>query len=119
MERSACIVHVMDRVGTSPNYRNSAADLFHAIHGQVAEVVLDFAGVEFISRGFADELHKERLRYQAERNARVVLENVNEEVQRMLSAVARTQNAKERGEVDVPVIRISSVTELENLLLGS
>lgn len=110
---------MVKHTGSSPNYRNSAAELFTCLPAHVDEVVLDFSGVEFVSRGFADELHKERLAVQTQRNVRVVLENLNEEVQRMLSAVARTQNMKERDTMDLPVIRVSSVSELENLLLGS
>jgi hypothetical protein len=112
------ILTVSERVGSNPNYRNSASVLFEAIPLHVEEVVLDFSGVEFISRGFADELHKERLRIQAERNVHVVLEEVSEEVQRMMNTVARTQQAGNRSEFRLPVIRITSANQLENLLLG-
>lgn len=109
---------VVDLVGHSPNYRNSASALFAGISPHMEEIVLDFSNVEFISRGFADELHKERLRVQKASNVHVVLENVNEEVQQMLNTVTRTQRGTNRGEVKLPVIRISSVSQLENLLLG-
>lgn len=118
MKHTTCIVAVRERVGSNPNYRNSASVLFDNVPEQVEEVILDFSGVEFISRGFADELHKERLRLQAERNVHVVLEEVGEEVQRMMNTVARTQRAGNRSELRLPVIRITSASQLENLLLG-
>lgn len=111
-------VPIRERVGCNPNHRNSASVLFEAIPLHVEEIVLDFSGVEFISRGFADELHKERLRIQAERNVHVVLEEVGEEVQWMMNTVARTQRAGNRSEFRLPVIRITSASQLENLLLG-
>jgi hypothetical protein len=116
---TTCTIHVKKNAGANPNFRNSASELFAAVVPGIQEVVLDFAGVEFISRGFADELHKERIKWQEEKHARVVLENVNEEIARMLAAVARTQGVAERSMVDLPVIRVNSVKELEDLLLGS
>jgi anti-anti-sigma regulatory factor len=116
--RPSTVIKVQSKVGSNPNYRNSADILFEAISGDIAELVLDFSGVEFISRGFADELHKARLRFQAERNVPVVLEQVNEAVQEMLSVVARTQEGSTPLRVDIPVIRVNSVNELERMLLG-
>ncbi|MCO6481275.1 MAG: DUF4325 domain-containing protein [Flavobacteriales bacterium] len=116
--RSSTVIVVKDKVGSNPNYRNSADVLFASVPAYTEEVVLDFSGVEFISRGFADELHKARIRFQDERNLPVVLEQLNEEVQHMLSAVARTQNGSTPLRVDIPVIRVNSVDELDRMLLG-
>ena len=116
--RPSTVIKVQSKVGSDPNYRNSADVLFHAVPATTEELVLDFNGVEFISRGFADEFHKARLRFQAERNVPVILEQVNEAVQDMLSAVARTQEGSTPLRVDIPVIRVNSVDELERMLLG-
>ncbi|MCU0318449.1 MAG: STAS-like domain-containing protein [Flavobacteriales bacterium] len=112
------VIQVKSKVGTDPNYRNSAEVLFFEVPANSKELVLDFSGVEFISRGFADELHKARLRFQQERNIPVIIEQVNEAVQEMLSAVARTQEGSTPLRVDIPVIRVNSVDELERMLLG-
>lgn len=116
--RASTAIKVESMVGSNPNYRNSAEVLFAAVPANASEVVLDFSGVEFISRGFADELHKTRLRFQSERNVPVVLDHVNEAVQEMLSAVARTQEGNATLRVDIPVIRVNSIDELERMLLG-
>jgi len=116
--RSSSIINVKSKVGSDPNYRNSADVLFTSVPSTVEELVLDFSGVEFISRGFADELHKARLRFQTERKVPVILEHVNDALQQMLSVVARTQEGKTSLRVDIPVIRVNSVDELERMLLG-
>ncbi|MCB0768586.1 MAG: hypothetical protein KDB95_15360 [Flavobacteriales bacterium] len=116
--RASTDIKVKNKVGSNPNYRNSADVLFTEVPATTEELVLDFSEVEFISRGFADEFHKARLRFQTERNVPVVLEQVNEAVQEMLSAVARTQEGSTPLRVDFPVIRVNSVDELERMLLG-
>ena len=116
--RASTDIKVKNKVGSNPNYRNSADVLFTEVPATTEELVLDFSEVEFISRGFADEFHKARLRFQTERNVPVVLEQVNEAVQEMLSAVARTQEGSSPLRVDIPVIRVNSVDELERMLLG-
>lgn len=115
---TASVIVVKNKVGSNPNYRDSAELLFTDVPGTAQELVLDFSDVEFVSRGFADELHKARLRYQAEHQVAVVLENVNGTVQQMLSAVARTQSGKSTLEIAIPVIRVKNVEELERMLLG-
>jgi hypothetical protein len=116
--RPSTVINVKSKVGSNPNYRNSADLLFASVPSSVEELVLDFSDVEFISRGFADEFHKARLRFQAERKVPVVLEQVNDAIQQMLSAVSRTQEGKTPLRVDIPVIRVNSVVELERMLLG-
>ena len=116
--RPSTIIKVQSKVGSNPNYRDSADVLFTSVPSTTKELVLDFNGVEFISRGFADEFHKARLLFQSERNVPVILEQVNEAVQEMLSAVARTQEGNTSLRVDIPVIRVNSVDELERMLLG-
>lgn len=111
-------IAVKKLVGHSPNYRNSADVLFATVAPGVTEVVLDFTGVEFISRGFADQLHKERLRVQEALKLQVVLENVSEDVRQMMAAVARTQDSAPGELVDVPVIRVNDAREFERLLQG-
>ncbi len=111
-------IKVTDKVGPNPNYRDSADSLFEGIPTCTEEVVLDFDGVEFISRGFADQLHKARLRFQSEQQVHVVLEHANEEVLAMLAAVSRTQQGRSTRQLDIPVVRIGSMKELERMFMG-
>ena len=80
-------------------------------------VVLDFAGVEFISRGFADQLHKERLAFQERCGVHVVFDNTGEDVQRMMQAVALTQGGTVRSPLTIPIIRVKDVAELQRMLM--
>lgn len=118
MPRTSTIINVSDKVGTNPNYRDSADRLFTGIATTADEVVLDFKGVEFISRGFADQLHKAKLHFQAEHRTQVVLEHANEEVLAMLAAVSRTQQGRSTQQPYIPVVRIGSMKELERMLMG-
>jgi hypothetical protein len=109
---------VRERIGHSPNYRDSASVLFEGLQPGVHELVLDFTDVDFISRGFADQLHKERLRVQEELQVQVMLEHVNEDVRQMMAAVALTQDGAEHPALNIPVIRVADAREFERLLQG-
>jgi hypothetical protein len=80
--------------------------------------VLDFSEVEFISRGFADQLHKARLEFQDHCETLVVIENANADVQRMMQIVAATQKETSRIVFDAPVIRVQNIAEIERILLS-
>lgn len=118
MLHASTIIKVSEKVGANPNYRDSADRLFTGIAATADEVVLDFYGVEFISRGFADQLHKAKLRFQVEHRSRVILEHANEEVLAMLAAVSRTQEGRSTRQQYIPVVRIGSMKELERMLMG-
>lgn len=111
-------INVLDKFGDSPNYRNSASDLFQELPADSMEVVLDFSGVSFISRGFADQLVKERLRLQEERDLAIHFEHVNTDVAAMLDIVSRTQSHTSRERVSIPVIRVNNLDELDQLLFS-
>jgi hypothetical protein len=112
------VVDVRACVGASPGYRNSANLLFADVSDGVCEVVLDFTGVVFISRGFADELHQERLSMQRDRNVAVTIENANADIVATLAAVARTQEGTVQPRSTERVFRIDSRNGLEDLLLN-
>jgi len=117
MSCPTAIISVFSTVGANPGYRDSAARLFVDIEDSVCEVVLDFSDVVFISRGFADELHQVRQRFQTDRGLTVTDENANEEVMSMLNAVSRTQNGQVRTNGSLSPIPISGTQGLEDLLL--
>lgn len=111
-------IFVHRAVGANPGYRDSAVLLFADIDAAACEVVLDFSDVLFISRGFADELHQARLRFQTERSLPVTIENANGAIRELLSAVSRTQENLSRHNTVAPLVRVSSIQGLEDLLLG-
>jgi hypothetical protein len=104
-------------MGANPNYRNSACDLFTGVPAGPDELVVDFAGVVFISRGFADQFHKERMAFHERNGAHVVIENANDDVHLMLQAVSVTQEVVSRSPLSIPIIRVKNAKELEELML--
>lgn len=112
-------ISVLRMVGASPGFRDSAAVLFGHVPEGVCELVLDFTGVTFISRGFADELHQLRQVFQVERKVPVTIENANADIMAMMSAVSTTQQETAKSEIATRVIRIADSGGLKDLLLGS
>lgn len=119
MSRPIASISVLQRVGSSPGFRDSAAVLFAEVAEGAAEVVLNFDGVSFISRGFADELHQLRQQFQHEHHIPVRIENAAPEVMEMLEVVVRTQHATPQQDRTPTVRRVSDARGLEDLLLGS
>lgn len=79
--------------------RDQAMQLFDSLHGycpQCSEIIFDFAGIEFMSRSFADQFHKERMKFQEEKNVKVFIENENSQIHDILNAVCKTQKLKVR-----------------------
>jgi hypothetical protein len=105
-------------VGASPGYRDSAELLFADIDEAACEVVLDFSDVLFISRGFADQLHRAKLRFQNDRDLQVSIEHANEEIRAILNAVAKTQEDQVRQRASAQLVRVSGIQGLEDVLLG-
>lgn len=108
---------VRKRVGENPNYRNSASELFTGVLGGPDELVVDFCGVDFISRGFADQFHKERLAWQERNGIQVRIENASEDVQQMLQVVSNTQVGVHLEAMAIPIIPVANVEELKRLML--
>ena len=109
-------ISVRKRMGASPNYRNSATELFNGARPGARVLVMDFEGVEFISRGFADQFHKDRLSFQERTGVQVEIENASPDVQHMLQVVSRTQDVVRQARLSIPVIQVMNVDELRGLL---
>jgi hypothetical protein len=100
-------------LGGSPVSREQADLLFEAI-AKMPGVSVDFAGVDFISRSFADQFHK-GLTTLLPRMAVSVI-NASLEVRQMLEAVSRTQSARQYSGVASVVRKFSSKEELREFL---
>lgn len=115
-------IRVSEICGTDLISRESAQELSASIDLSTCTVCnefeLDFSTVEFMSRSFADQFHKERLRLQEEHVCEIHVVNANMEVLEMLSAVAKTQQASERKSAHIPVSRFSDVKSLSEYLLA-
>lgn len=112
-------ISVFEEQGSLLNTREASSSLFNIISkNKGAEIELDFTDVEFMSRSFADQFHKERMSFQEKENSMVHLVNANEEIIRILQAVSQTQNKRERKFISLPVFKFSDEKLLSDYLLS-
>jgi len=82
--------------------RKTISAFFEKINSQKeAEIVLDFKGVDFISRSCADEYLKQK----EESNKKIIERNLSKEVCSMFTAV---QNQYEKGGVKISFVSCSN-----------
>ena len=112
------IISVADVLGKTLHTREAAVQLLQKVAEHPCSTIeLDFLGVDYMSRSFADQFHSDKLELAAVSEKTIVVVNANEEVVRMLQAVARTQNkAYQSG--GLPVFKYSNWNHLENFLLS-
>lgn len=108
---------IRDFAADTLNTREAAREILRLIETNPCEVnEIDFTGVEFMSRSFADEFHKEKIRLQEKYSIKIIIVNAVEEITEMLHRVANTQNVTERKKSDVPVFKFKEPAYLYNYL---
>lgn len=80
------------------------------------DVIVDFSNIQFISRSFADQFHKEKIRLWENGQKELVVENAEHDVFEMLKAVSKTQNVKDRNYSFYPSIHFQSRRSLKEYL---
>jgi len=109
-------IHIKSQFGTSLNTREAATGLCKVVKSQnTTTVEIDLAGVEFMSRSFADQFYKEREQLR-KNGVSVFLINADEEIEKILEVVARTQNKRERSYNEILVSRFSDMGDVSKLL---
>lgn len=112
-------IHIKSIYGTFLNTRESAIGLSKLITGLASSNIdIDFKNVEFMSRSFADQFYKERQKLREEKGISIFLINADEEIERILEAVSRTQDKQDRKFNDIQVIRFTDVKDVSNFLLS-
>ncbi|MFL3663696.1 MAG: hypothetical protein ACJ04Q_06830 [Flavobacteriales bacterium] len=112
-------IQVVEEVSEMLNTREAATELMNAVReANSNHVEFDFSNVEFMSRSFADQFHKERIRLQNELKVFVEISNANEQVVNILRTVASTQNKSKRNYKILPVFKFSNNDLLEEYLLS-
>jgi len=114
------IFEIRSQVGTSLSSRNAVDSLFNRISesGCIFKAILDFKGVDFISRASADQLVKSQNDIFQNRNIVIELRNLNEDSFKMIQIAAGTQNKAGRNKTLLPVYNITSFHSLEKFLMG-
>ena len=111
-------INIYKRIGETLNSREAAILLFEFVkENQVKNVVFDFSDVIFMSRSFADQFHKERMKIKNQNGLMIQLKDASETIRKMLLTVEATQNKRNRFYSELPVFKFSE-KNLENYLLA-
>lgn len=101
------------------NSREAATMLLDLVREEKADrAEFDFINIEFMSRSFADQFHKERYELHKSNGLIIEISNANEEIIEMLKTVARTQNKTKREFIKLPVFKYSDTDLLSDYLLS-
>lgn len=78
--------------------RDEADFLLNKIQSNILseKIIIDFSGIDFISRSFADQFHKEKMKLSSERNINIEVANAEVAIIEMLRAVSNTQSKTNR-----------------------
>lgn len=107
-------INVKETMGSDLVSRLTARDFLAFVKNTGEnQVVLDFSGVEFISRSFADEFYN-AFHLNSDRGFEFTMVNVPENVDAMVKAVAATQDGSGKTvEKDTSVHRPKNIEDLE------
>ena len=112
-------INVADEFGFTLNTREAAIGFFRFLSEKTnIKIEFDFSKVEFISRSFADQFHKEKEKFQNERNAIIDISNATEEIVNILRIVAKTQNKTNRDYLKLSVFKYSDQHKLADYMLS-
>ena len=87
-----------------------------AISTHCSYIEIDFAGISFISRSFADQFHKEKLKSWEQCNKEIVVVNAHHDVLEMFKAVSKTQHNEDRLFEEYPKVRFENRRSLKQYL---
>lgn len=112
-------ISVFELLSSTIHTRQAATELMEAITQNPCNYIeLDFAKVEYISRSFADQFHADKLALAHKEQKNIIVSNANEEILKMLQAVAQTQAKEKREYEKIPVYNYTDWNSLERFLLS-
>lgn len=86
-------------------------------HSGNKQRALDFSGIEFMSRSFADQFHKE-LYLRDEDAFEIVIKNADAFIIRMLDAVSKTQTKRKAVKKTHQVASYNDLKQMESFLMS-
>jgi len=92
------------------------ADIVREYSGD-KQIELDFSGIEFMSRSFADQFHKE-LYLRDEDAFEIVIKNADAAIIRMLDAVSKTQTKRKAVKKTHQVASYNSLKQMESFVMS-
>lgn len=112
-------ISVSEQIGKLLNTREAATMLLDVVRESKCSVIeLDFTSVEFMSRSFADQFHKDKIELQNKLNVSIDIVNANEEIINILQTVSRTQVKSNREFEEVQIFKFSNTQLISDYLLS-
>ena len=109
-------IRIASEIDSIINTREAALNIKKQIQESACKhIELDFEDVEFISRSFADQMHKEKIEL-ADKGILIVMLNASSSIMDMFRAVSNTQNAVNRYRKEIPVYKITNMDSLSEYL---
>ena len=115
------VINICNLIGNTLDSRDEASKLFAYLTDnskQFSSFILDFEGVDFMSRSFADEFHKLKLKWCNENNALIEIDNPSIQIMDILQAVSKTQMSRELKNEERKVLSFTNSEQLYDFLLS-
>jgi hypothetical protein len=81
-------------------------------------IELDFSGISFVSRSFADQFHKEKINLWETEKKEIIVINTEPDVSEMLKTVSKTQSSNNRVFESYPHLQFQSRRFLKEYLFS-
>ena len=112
-------IQISELLGKTIHTRDASNYLLQVVAATgYQQIELDFSGVDYISRSFADQFHANKIKLAIEQQKSTIVTNANTEVVNMFQAVTKTQNKTDRATASLPVYKFTTWNQLENFLLS-
>lgn len=115
-------IKIASSFGNILNTRDEAIELknqsLHILSASPSntKIIVDFLGVDFMSRSFADQFYKENRTLIENFSCEIILTNLDEQITEVMSAVSRTQNKTNRSFAESPIYSFTDREKLDNYL---
>lgn len=110
------LVNVLPTTLDSREAATRLADMVREYSGD-RQVELDFSGIEFMSRSFADQFHKE-LYLHDDDSFEIVIKNADAAIINMLNAVSKTQTKRKVVKKTHQVASYNDLKQMESFVMS-
>lgn len=112
-------IKLLDFFPTTLDSREAATRLTDTVRAYSGDkqVELDFSGIEFMSRSFADQFHKE-LCLNEQDAFEIVIKNANGSIIQMLNAVSKTQTKRRAVKKTHQVVSYNDLKQMESFVMS-
>lgn len=107
-------IKILDLLPETLDTRESAIHLAEHIHAEYlnSQIELDFSGILFMSRSFADQFYKEF--YKADKEIELLIKNADVQVIEILNVVSRTQTRRQKKSAHYKILEYSNLQQLSD-----